>query len=170
MRCVRRHPWRINVLRPFAIFLTLVVVYLTAVDLSGADKWSSDQKQIVAANNGYLKAILNADIASLMKFYADDVVLLPPSEPEIVGKEAVRIYWSEAMKQVTTVEGASLFDEIVVFGDWAYARGKYEGRSRLTSDGREFEDRLNFSGLWRRDSDGSWRIARDMWNSGDDGE
>jgi ketosteroid isomerase-like protein len=105
-----------------------------------------------------------------MNFYVDDVVLLPPSEPAVVGKGAVRIYWSKAMKQVTTLEGASLFDEIIVFGDWAYARGKYEGRSRLTSDGREFEDRLNFSGLWRRDSDGSWRIARDMWNSGDDSE
>ena len=141
---------------------------MTTVDVSGADKWSSDQKQIVAANSGYIQAILAADIVSLMNFYSDDVVLLPPSEPAVVGKEAVRVYWAEAMKQVTTVEGASRFDEIIVIGDWAYARGKYDGRSRLISDGAESEDRLNFSGLWRRDSNGSWRIARDMWNSGDD--
>lgn len=154
--------------RPFAIFLTLAIVYLVTVDVSGADKWTSDQEQIVAANNAYIQAILAADVASLMNFYADDVVLLPPSEPAVVGKKAVSIYWAEAMKQVTTVEGASHFDEIIVLGDWAYARGKYEGRSRRTSDGMEFEDRLNFSGLRRRDSNGTWRIARDMWNIGDD--
>ncbi len=156
--------------RPTTIFLALAIVFLATVDAGGAEKWTSVQKQIVAANNGYIQAILADDIAALMNFYTDDVVLLPPSEPAIVGKEAVHIYWAEAMKQVTTVEGASLFDEIIVFGDWAYGRGKYEGRSRLKSDGTESEDRLNFSGLWRRDSSGTWRIARDMWNNGDEVE
>ena len=57
-----------------------------------------------------------------------------------------------------------MIDEIMVFGDWAYTYGHYRGRSKSIADGTVVLEALKFSGMWRRKSDGSWVIARDMFN------
>jgi len=50
--------------------------------------------------------------------------------------------------------------EAMVSGDIGYRVGIYELRS-----GDEFVDTGKFMETWRRDKDGQWRIANDIWNS-----
>jgi ketosteroid isomerase-like protein len=151
--------------KTFKFVLTLVsIVWVTAS--SGQENWTTDQKEIVDANDSYIQAILAEDLNLLITFYTEDATLTPPMSPAIKGKSAVRASWAEGMKQATVIKAVSVFDEILVFGNWAYGRGRYEGRSIPDDGGPEYEEKLNFSGMWHRDPDGSWKIARDMWNSG----
>jgi len=150
------------------VYLALFTLGLTSwlsISLGGED-WTLDQNAIIDANDGYIRAILSEDLDLLMTYYAEDVTLLPPMSPPIKGKNAVRAYWAEGMKQTTVIEAESTLDEILVFGNWAYSRGRYKGKSIPDDGGHEYDDKLNFSGMWHRNEDGSWRIARDMWNSG----
>jgi ketosteroid isomerase-like protein len=147
--------------------LLLGFIFLAATS-AAREQWSDEQREIVEANNSYIQAVLAEDLDLLMTFYTDDAVQLPPAAPAIVGKDAVRAGWAEAFDQVTTLQGVSEFDEIIVFGEWAYGRGHYVGRSRSDEDGTEYDEHLSFSGMWHRGPDGSWRISRDMWNIGVD--
>ena len=148
------------------MILLLFALSFWSMPSQSQETWSTEQAQIVAANHGYAQAILLADLDRLMSYYAEDAVLLPPSAVPIVGKEAIRANWADLLGQFDVIEAVSTFDEIIVLGNWAYARGRYSGRSRPANGGKEIEERLSFSGMWRRESDGSWKIARDMWNSG----
>ncbi len=145
-------------------FLSLVLLLWAGVTYS-LEEWTDDQQAIVAANNGYIHAMLAGDLDALMTFYTDDATLLPPSAPPLIGKDAIRASWAEAFEKTVFDEAVSLFDEIIVLGDWAYGRGRYKGQIKAADGEFEAEERLNFSGLWHRESDGSWKIARDMWNS-----
>jgi len=156
-----------NKLLPTFLFLVFVTWASTS---NTQDNWTADQKQIIAANNGYIEAILAADLDLLMTFYTADATLMPPLASPVKGKVAVRVYWSEGLNQVTVNKAVSELDEILVFGNWAYSRGRYTGISRPVDGGPEYEDRLSFSGMWHRESDGSWKIARDMWNNSASGE
>ena len=151
--------------------IILFLIFSTWASTSNTqDNWTADQKQIIAANNGYIEAILAADLDLLMTFYTEDATLMPPLASPVEGKIAVRVSWSEGFNQVTVIKAVSELDEIMVFGDWAYSRGRYKGISRPVDGGPEYEEGLNFSGMWHRESDGSWKIARDMWNSSTSGE
>ena len=61
-------------------------------------------------------------------------------------------------------------DEVVVAGDWAWMRGHFT--TELTP--RSGEPTRRESGkhlvIWRRDPDGAWRAARDIWNTDDPGD
>ena len=39
-------------------------------------------------------------------------------------------------------------------------------RVQKTEEANPFTEKLYFSGLWYRDTNSSWKIARDMWNIG----
>lgn len=147
------------------LLLTFVILPNSS---EGQDNWTTEQKRIASANDDYIQAILSADLDLLMTFYTEDATLMPPLASPVVGKHAVRANWSDALSQVDVIEAISVFDEIIVLGDWAYGRGQYKGRSKPVNGGAEIEERLNFSGMWHREPDGSWKIARDMWNTGVD--
>jgi len=153
----------IHQIRFHRAILSLVLLIWTGTSFSKEE--STDAKAaIIAANDGYVQAIIAGDLDTLMTFYTQDAVLLPPLSPPVIGRNAVRANWAEAFEQFIFVEAVSVFDEIVVLGNWAYGRGRYEGRNTLLNGSGEFEENLNFSGLWHRDAEGSWKIARDMWN------
>ncbi len=145
--------------------LSLVLLIWTGTSF-GEEKLTDAKAAIIAANYGYVQAIIAGDLDTLMTFYTQDAVLLPPSSAPVIGRDAVRANWAETFEQYIIVEAVSVFDEIVVLGNWAYSRGRYEGRSTLLDGSGAFEERLSFSGLWHRDAEGSWKIARDMWNAG----
>jgi len=126
----------------------------------------SDEHAIEKANNVYAEAIVAADLDTLMTYYADDAVLMPPGMAPLTGKEAIRASWVELFSQFDILEAVSVLDEVIVLGNWAYGRGHYIGISADRSNDNQFEERLSFSGMWQKGEDGSWRIARDMYNGG----
>ena len=53
---------------------------------------------------------------------------------------------------------------IEVDGDMAFRRGRYVWRGTPRLSGQTVETTNKFLEIWRRQPDGSWRIAVDMWN------
>lgn len=70
----------------------------------------------------FIAAVNRADLDGVMAFWADDGVLMPPGQPAVSGKEAVRAWYQERFGQVTTrIDIRS--EETHVAGDTAYDRG-----------------------------------------------
>jgi len=125
---------------------------------------TDDAETIRRTNNFYAEMLVAGDVDTLMTLYDEGAVLFPPNESPLHGKAAIRASWEAFFADWDTMEARSVIDEIMVFGDWAYAYGHYRGHSKSVPDGSVVLEALKFSGMWRRKSDGSWVISRDMFN------
>jgi uncharacterized protein (TIGR02246 family) len=120
---------------------------------------------IRATDARWLAAARAHDLEQTVTYWTDDVYMMPPGGPPIVGKEALRRYVAGAFAtpgfSITWVTDRVWVAES---GDLAYATGT--DTIRLTSsDGRPIEERNKAVAVWRREPDGSWKCAVDIWNS-----
>jgi len=94
-------------------------------------------------------------------YFGDHGALLPANAPPLSGPDAIR----ETMTPVFTQPGSSLRwqptrAEILIPGALGYTLGRYE-RRRNGDDGRPLVQRGTYFTLWRKQPDGSWKIAAD---------
>lgn len=125
-----------------------------------------------AADRQAIEKVREREIASFVAGTPDsgaavvttDVVMMPPNEPTITGRDSVRAWLKRATDQYR-VNGRYTDADITVVGDWAIER--YDGELALTpkAGGRPMQERIKGIHIYRRQPDGSWQIAQDVWNS-----
>jgi ketosteroid isomerase-like protein len=107
----------------------------------------------------------SADAAVMLGHYQDDVVVLAPGRPDIVGKAA----WREVLASSLPEEGDMKLrfdtEELSIDGNLAYERGTYlveitTGDGLMQIEGRHIH-------IFLRQRDGSWKGWRLMENSSD---
>lgn len=133
--------------------------------LAGSDQAESVESQLALARQAYLEAWMAGDAEAVMALNTEDVALLPHKGAEpVIGAEHAREFWFPADSPPWTVH---LFGQeplrVVHEGSIAYEYGRYvleysfEGRDRVTDEG-------NYLAVWRRQSDGRWLRAAQIWN------
>jgi uncharacterized protein (TIGR02246 family) len=121
----------------------------------------ADTAAIRASNASYATAVKAKDWAALAALYAQDAVILPPNHRAVEGRASIQAYFS-AFPPMSAFELQIV--ELDGRGDLAFVRGTYtltvnpEGAPPVTDTGNWLEIR-------RKQSDGSWTIYRDTWNS-----
>jgi ketosteroid isomerase-like protein len=96
-----------------------------------------------------------------LALYTEDAIELPPNQAAVQGKAAIQA-WEEAFPPFSNFQVQSL--EIGGQGDLAYDRGTYS--MTVTPPGTApIEDRGKYLTICRKQADGSWKIARVMFNS-----
>jgi ketosteroid isomerase-like protein len=120
-----------------------------------------DLAAVTGASQAWAEAFGADDDAAAAAFGTENAVLMPPNMPAFQGRQALEEY--VATFAVTDFSVARL--EIDGRGDLAFAWSTYvvsfvpEG---LTEEG-------SYSGkylaIWRKQADGSWLIAAQIWNS-----
>jgi uncharacterized protein (TIGR02246 family) len=123
----------------------------------------------VEALNRLQKQVDSAIIAGATERYValitDDAVLMPPNGAPVIGKDAIRL-WNQAMFKQSRIQSySSVDDEVVVTGDWAFRRARIDWTIASTAGGAPARDSGKYIIIYRRQADGSWRVARDIWNS-----
>lgn len=147
--------WMLFTAIPLAIFVTGCQTNSIEGDVEELNRL---QKQVDAA-------IIGGDTERYVTLLTDDAVLLPPNGAPVSGKEAIRT-WNNAMsKQFRIVSYASVDDEVVVADDWAFRRATVDWTIAPVAGGEAVRDSGKFIIIYRRGLDGSWRVARDIWNS-----
>jgi ketosteroid isomerase-like protein len=125
----------------------------------------ADMDAIHRVNQEWTDAIRSGNVDAIMAPLTADAMLLPPNEPAATGSAEVRA-WSQRMgEQVVFTEVRTELEEVVVAGDWAFSRGTFHGTFQPRAGGPATSDVTKFVLIWRREPDGSWKIARDIWNS-----
>ncbi len=104
------------------------------------------------------------DVEKIVSYWTDDALVVPPGQPAIEGKAAIRQFVTQSLKipdfRIHWVSTKATFSPD---GQLAYMRGVNETRMR-GSDGRVMTMRGRGVTIWRRDKDGQWRCAVDIWN------
>ena len=111
------------------------------------------------------QAIITGDTDRYIALLSDDAVLMPPNGPPVVGKSAIRSWNQETSKRFRIQRYAPTDQEVIVAGDWAFRRATFEWSVVPVAGDRPIEQSGKFIIIYKRQADGSWRVARDIWNS-----
>ncbi len=104
------------------------------------------------------------DLERIVSYWTDDAVLMPPGHATVVGKQALRAYVQASMQtpgfHITWKSTEVRFSRD---GHLAYMFA----HNLLTMCGADGPVTIAGRGItiWRRDSDGEWRCAVDIWNA-----
>ena len=124
------------------------------------------QKRIEAL----IEADNRGDLEAVVACYGDDAVLIPPGDPPVSGKEAIRERYRKIFaesKLRVRLEPA----ETRVADRWAFSRGVASGtaspvQSKGGSETRSIHD--DYLMILRKGDDDAWRVSRLIWNGRDE--
>ena len=119
---------------------------------------------LARAHEDYLAAINANDAEALLAMLTDDAIYLPPHEPAVEGKAAIRP-WIEGYFGAYRTHWDKETLELVAAGDWAMELAAERVRDVPVGGGEAVEDVCKGIIIYRRQADGTWKVARDMWNS-----
>jgi ketosteroid isomerase-like protein len=118
----------------------------------------ADEAALRSATASWVETWNTRNVDAHAALYSEDAVLLPPNQPAIFGRDAIRAATAEQMAEGVAIELEDL--EIRVDGDSGYKAGRY----RLRDAAGNLIDRGKYIEIWSRFG-GQWLIHRDIWNS-----
>ena len=106
------------------------------------------------------------DIERILSYWTDDAVLIPPGQATVVGKAALRAY-VQASLQIPgfKINWKSTEAHLSPDGKLGYLFGN-NTVTMSAPDGTPVTTAGRGVTIWRRDADGEWRCAVDIWNAG----
>ena len=136
--------------------------------VAGAPQAAAGEAEDIAAirdlrQNKFAASFIAADSDGFLASITKDMVIMPPDEPTVSGHDAIRA-WLEAFFVAYKTDLEYTGSDVSVAGDVAFEA--YAFRWTLTPvDGSE-PIKQTGKGVYvlRRQADGSWRVARDIWN------
>ena len=114
-------------------------------------------------NSRFLEAYKQRDAAGMASVYTDDARILPPNEPMISGRAAIEDFWQNFLNQG---EGEAILDTVSVEikGDTLIEIGAYSLEIKK-DNGQTIKDEGKHVVIWKRQDNGSWKWAIDIFNS-----
>jgi ketosteroid isomerase-like protein len=96
--------------------------------------------------------------------YAEDAKVLPPNMPPLEGRQAIKAMYAQLQPSfkefrfdILSLEGR---------GDLAVEYGAYTAAAAPSGPSAPFTDRGKYVAVWKKQDDGTWKMIRDIYNSG----
>ena len=125
---------------------------------------AEDIAAIRATDSSFANAMGAGDAAGVAAIYLPDAHLLPPDAAPVEGREAIQQFIAGFLGAYHVTIAVSA-DEIEGRGDLAYARGHYTMEGTPKAAGTPpLREEGKFLEVLRRQPDGTWRYAADMWS------
>jgi uncharacterized protein (TIGR02246 family) len=121
------------------------------------------RKAVAAADSEYAVAFTAGDAAKAASFYSDDAVSRPPNAEPQSGKAAIEQGLAGAFKALGKVSDFKIDQkDLDVFGDHAVEIGSYSFSFTPAGAKAAMKDHGSYMNYWKKQSDGSWKIYRDI--------
>ena len=121
---------------------------------------TKDAGEIRQQHDAFLAAFNAKDITKILDMYAESSVFMPPNEPIIRGKDALRQFYENLVNRQGASDLKMEISEVAGHGPLAYQSGTYEMAVKRGS-GR---DRGKYLFVIRKMANG-WKFHYTMWNS-----
>lgn len=131
---------------------------MTPPDTSAQDEMAVDQLR-----SAWEAAYTAGDAAALAGLYTQDAVAMYNEEPSVNGRAAIQAYY-EAMFAEVTIDGGLTSEVMDVDGDLAFDSGTFSATITPKAGGDPTQRMVRYVVIVRRDTDGSWRLARTISN------
>lgn len=118
---------------------------------------------IAQINRQLCEAFRLQDAGSYVAHCTEDVRLLPAGHPIVIGKQAVRDFWQEAMNEgarnlcldIMSIE--TILDTAIEIGTFTLLWEQERGQAK--------EEIGKYVVIWKCQTDQSWKLAVDIFNS-----
>jgi ketosteroid isomerase-like protein len=111
---------------------------------------------IQAVREQMVRSVLAADWDAFMETYDEQSVVMPPNAAPLEGHAVLRAF-AEAFPAVSAFQITAL--QIDGRADLSFERGRFDMTAGGAADGGSYLT------IWRKQTDGSWKIFRDIWHS-----
>jgi ketosteroid isomerase-like protein len=127
-----------------------------------------DRQEIATIPERFVKRALNGDWDGVAELYHPAAIHMPPDQPAVEGREAIR----HALSRTLGDEGGVRLEDFSVsireaegIGDLVYVRATYRLKISVTvgDEGKSIEQQGPYINILRRDEEGHWRIYRQMY-------
>ncbi len=110
----------------------------------------------------YRDALNASDVNKVLPLYTNDGVFMPSNAPSAIGQDQVKAAYEFVFSQIKlSIE--FYIDEIVVNGDYAFARTMSKGTTLIHANGQTVAEE-NREIFVLQKTNGQWKIARYMFN------
>jgi len=129
------------------------------------DQSATASEAVRAADEAWSKAFRAKDPAATASFMDSAGVFMAPNAPAVTGPEAFRATM-EGFFQLPGLSGGWQVASVQASkaGDMAYSSGTYE-MTVTGPAGTPVTDRGKYATVWRRHTDGSWKVVVDVFNT-----
>lgn len=125
----------------------------------------ANAKALAKMDEDWSAAAATRDVERIVSFYAEDATACPPNEPAAVGRAAVKKTWAAYFADPGfTVSWKTTKAEVAQSGELGFTSGTYES-SMKGPDGKPVKEKGKYICIWKKDKDGKWKAAHDMWNA-----
>lgn len=151
-----------------AVILPLILATPLAHSASGQDlDLEAERAALLETDRAMAAAYTTSDapLEVIFATFADDLRILAPDVPMVEGAEGAKAMWN----QLSSLPGYSLrftpvYAEVGGAADLGYTIGTYH-MTVPNADGEVVAIDGKYLTVWRRDADGVWKMAVDMFNS-----
>ena len=125
---------------------------------------ASAREALMQASRDWAAAAASGDLERALAYWTDDAIVLPPDQPAVVGKRAIREY----LHRAASIPGFSITWEpelatISADGDMGYMIE--HNRVTVADDAAALQTQYGKAvTVWRKQPDGSWKCVADTWN------
>jgi ketosteroid isomerase-like protein len=142
-----------------------LVLLLAAFVLGAFANSQSNATSLVRIEGEFMHAAADHGSQGYMSYYADDAVEAPNGHAFLIGKAEIAKTMSFLDNPNNHLLWTPVGGEMAASGDFGYTYGTYEFRSR-DKEGKLFSDHGKYTTIWKKQKDGSWKVALDMGNAG----
>jgi len=142
-----------------SLFSFLLVCAVSAADTKNIEHALRDlDAQWSAAAGG-------KDLEKTISFYSEDAIVLATNAPAATTKDAIRNTWKDLLASPgLAISWKTTKVEVARSGDLAYTTGTYE-LAMNDASGKQINDHGKYVEVWKKQADGKWKVAADIWNS-----
>ncbi|HUA15456.1 MAG TPA: nuclear transport factor 2 family protein [Verrucomicrobiae bacterium] len=112
----------------------------------------------------FMQAALEKGSAGYLSYYAENAVEVPNGAPVISGKAEIAKGMSFLDDKNNRLTWTPVGGDIAASGDLGYTYGTYEFRSN-NKDGKPTIEYGKYTTIWKKQTDGKWKVALDMGNA-----
>jgi ketosteroid isomerase-like protein len=121
------------------------------------------RRAIERTNVAFTDALRRGDVATAVATFMEDAVLLLPNLEPVQGRMHIQTLLAALIGGARDLRYTLATDDVQAYGDVAVERGHYTLSTMV--GGKSAQDRGKYLIVWRRLTDGSWKIHRDISNT-----
>ena len=144
--------------------LSLTLMFLVVLPVFAQNNEANIKAEVEDRYKEWLAAANKKDAVALTNLYDEDAVLMPKEEEPVLGKAAIGEYYKKLVADPHFVPFTLTvnWNSFHVVDDIAIATSVFDGD--VTRNGKQIHFRGKNLLVWKKQTDGSWKIFRYMYD------
>jgi uncharacterized protein (TIGR02246 family) len=152
-------------MKRFVALLSVAAVALSGCAGGTKVDVEAERAALMKADADWAGALAAKDLEGFLGYFAADASVLAPHLPAMNGTDAIR-QWATTSFNFPgfAVTWTATSAEVAVSGDLGYTLGNFTFHMTMP-DGSPLDDHGKYATIWKKQPDGSWKVAVDAFNS-----